>query len=211
MGWINAALYLMNRATSTFTDKFHFNKYYFVMQLLSDQPTLPKGKGLQISVVELSADTYPHPCPRPQAVIDERYGQGATCLAAYKGEEFAGCLWYCKNQFKEDEVRCLYQFTPSQAVWDFDVYVEPKYRLSPVFLKLWDTASAKLTQEGYDRSLSRISAFNPMSLSSHKRMGAKILGWAVFIRILAAQITLASVSPYLHISFSGTSFPVFKL
>ncbi|MDD2759554.1 MAG: hypothetical protein PHH11_04605, partial [Methylomonas sp.] len=93
---------------------------------------------------------------------------------------------------------------------DFDVYVEPKYRLSPTFLKLWDEASARLLREGVSWSLSRISAFNTMSLSSHKRMGAKIIGWAVFFQMAGIQLTISSLKPFLHISLSNASLPTFE-
>lgn len=212
LGWVNTGLYLFNRLADVFSVGLSFNKYYFVAQFLSGQPLLPENKGRQLRVVELLPGVMDtHPCPRPAPVIAVRYAQHAICLAAYKGEEFAGCLWYVKPRYREDEVRCLYELVSAQAVWDFDVYVEPKFRLSPVFLKLWDAASAKLSSEGYCWSLSRISAFNAMSLSSHKRMGAQVVGWAVFMRAGAVQMTIASLSPFLHISFSESSFPVFKL
>jgi hypothetical protein len=143
-------------------------------------------------------------------VIADRYKQNALCLAAYKDDEFAGCLWYVKNHYREDEVNCAYELGSENLAWDFDVYVVPKFRLTPVFIKLWDTASAKLINSGCYWSLSRISAFNSMSLASHKRMGAKVIGWAVFIQIATVQLTIASISPYLHLSYSKNSFPLFK-
>ena len=212
LGFINACLYLANRTTQKFSIPLSFNKYYFVSQLLNPQPLLPKNKGSKLRIIELPPDAInPHPCPRPADVIADRYKQQASCLAAYKEQEFAGCLWYAKTRYKEDEVRCLYELVSPKTAWDFDVYVEPKFRLSPVFLKLWDTASSKLISEGYNWSFSRISAFNPLSLASHKRMGAKLFGWAVFIRLSALQLTLTSINPYFHLSFTEHSFPIFKL
>jgi hypothetical protein len=212
LGGVNAGLYLINRLTDTFSLGLSFNKYYFVAQFLSGDPLLPPGKGQSLRVVELPSDHISsHPCPRPAAVIADRYQQGAVCLAAYKNEEFAGCLWYAKSRYREDEVRCQYDLGSEQAAWDFDVYVEPKYRLSPVFLKLWDEASAKLVSEGCHWSLSRISAFNPMSLSSHRRMGAKPIGWAVFVCAGKVQVTISSIKPFMHFSISEKSFPTFQL
>ncbi len=212
LGWVNAGLYLFSQLTDVFSVGLSLKKYYFVAQFLNGQPLLPQRKGRQFIVVELLSDVQDtHPCPRPAPVIADRYAQGAVCLATYKGEEFAGCLWYVNPRYREDEVRCLYQLVSAQAVWDFDVYVEPKFRLSPVFLKLWDATSAKLISEGYCWSLSRISAFNAMSLSSHKRMGAQVVGWAIFMRAGVVQLSIASLRPFLHISFSESSFPVFKL
>lgn len=211
MGLMDSLLYLANRCIGFISSSFSLSKYYFVSQGLSKQPLMPNGKGKQLQVVELSSErTKSHPCPRPASVIADRYEQGAVCLAAYKADEFAGCLWYVTSHYKEDEVRCLYELSDKQVVWDFDVYVVPKFRLSPVFIKLWDEASARLIHEGVEWSFSRISAFNPMSLSSHKRMGASIFGWAVFVRIGSIQLTFFSFKPFLHVSFSDASYPTFK-
>jgi hypothetical protein len=212
MGWINAALYLSNRIANACFSGLSVKKYYFVAQFISESSFLPESRGRQLRIVELFAsDIDLLNGLRPVAVIKDRYQQGAVCLAAFKDEKFAGCLWYVKDAYKEDEVRCLYHFMSPQAVWDFDVYVEPSFRLSPVFLKLWDAASAKLKSEACCWSLSRISAFNVMSMSAHKRMGAKVLGWSVFLTIGIVQFSIASFSPFFHISFSENSFPVYRL
>jgi hypothetical protein len=207
----NACLYLINRMTSSHSIPLSFNKYYFVTQLLNTQPLLPPQRGRQLNVVELIQDQItPHPCPRPEAVIKDRYDQGATCLAAYNNKDFAGCLWFAASRFREDEVRCVYELLSSEYVWDFDVYVEPQFRLSPVFLKLWEVASTKLVEAGFKHSLSRISAFNMLSLASHKRMGAKIIGWAVFMNLKHLQLTFTSMKPYFHVSWSPASMPTFQ-
>lgn len=211
IGLINGLLYSINRFLTTLTSSSRLIKYYFVVQKLSSQPFLIGKRGENINVVEFVNTDKIHPCPRPLAVIKKRYSQGAISLAAYKNGEFAGCLWYIKNKYKEDEVNCLFELPAKNSVWDFDVYVEPKYRLSPVFLKLWDYTSEKLLKEGCHWTLSRISAFNPNSLFSHKRMGAVIIGWAVFVCLGAVQVTIANVSPFFHISFGKASFPVFRL
>lgn len=211
LGYFNSILYLINRLATKVKIKHCFIKYYFVAQPLGMQAFLPKGRGKNLEVIELPSGFQPHPCPRPEAVIADRYRQGAVCLAAYKDYEFAGCFWYLKQQYQEDEVRCLYKLASGNVVWDFDVYVEPKFRLSPVFLKLWDEASVKLTTEGVGWSFSRISAFNALSLSSQKRMGALVIGWAVFMRLGLMQLTVASLFPYIHISLSENKFPIFTL
>lgn len=212
LGFCNACLYMANRITTKLSIPISFNKFYFVSQLLNAEPLLPKNKGANLRVIQLPPETLnKHPCPRPLSVLADRYEQQTFCLAAYREDEFAGCLWYAKTRYKEDEVRCLYELVSPESVWDFDVYVEIKYRLSPVFLKLWDAAASKLISEGCHWSLSRIDAFNAMSLASHKRMGAKVIGWAVFLRMGVMQITFVSLAPFFHISCSENSFPIVKL
>ncbi len=211
LGVINSCLYLFNRIFKTGNIPVFFIKYYFFSQLFHNEKLLPESRGKKL-IPRILPNTFldNHPCPRPESVIKDRYQQGAVCLAIYKQEEFAGCFWYIKEKYHEDEVRCVFELLDDDAVWDFDVYVVPKYRLSPVFLKLWDDASQRLMADGYQRSISRISAFNAMSLSSHKRMGAKQLGWAVFLYVGFVQLTLSNLFPYIHFSSNIRSFPVIK-
>ena len=200
LGFSNACLLVAIRITAKLSIPASFTKYYFVSQPLNAVPLMPKKKGSKLRIVELPPNALEnHPCPRPYAVLAERYQQHATCLAAFKGDEFTGCLWYTKNHYQEDEVRCMYQLVSAKSVWDFDVFIETKHRTSLVFLKLWDAASNKLNAEGFDWSLSRISAFNSISLSSHKRLGATVFGWALFVRLGFIQFTFSSLQPYFHI------------
>jgi len=211
LGIVNAILFAINRILTLLPFSFKVIKFYFAAQKLSNQSLLPNNRGKNIAIIEVARTEKHHPCPRPIEVIEDRYYQGAICLVAYNNTEFSGCLWYIKDRYKEDEVNCLFELPEKDSVWDFDVYVEPKFRLSPVFLKLWDYTSDRLLKEDCHWSLSRISAFNPNSLFSHKRMGAVIIGWAVFICLGGIQVTIANVSPFFHVSFRKASFPIFRL
>jgi len=211
IGLVDAFLYAFKRIICSLSIVVDFDKYYFVSQRLNTSRLLPEGKGKSFDIVEIFSDSIPsHPCPRPVEVIKDRYQQGAKCLAVFKQQAFCGCLWFVSSEYNEDEFRCRYRLSDT-AVWDFDVYVDPKYRLSPAFLKLWDEANLRLRSEGYVCSISRISAFNPVSLSSHKRMGAVEIGWACFLRIKSLQLSLASIKPYVHFSCREDRLPVFNL
>jgi hypothetical protein len=95
-----------------------------------------------------------------------------------------------------------------KAVWDFDVYVVPAYRLGYTFLKLWDTANAHLRSLGVRWTLSRISAFNAGSLSS-QQTGRAANRQRRFHRRPAANHDI-SIRPKFHISF-GKSRPEFLM
>ncbi|CAA9889311.1 conserved hypothetical protein [Candidatus Methylobacter favarea] len=211
LGFLNTILHLTNYFFLRFKIPFRVFKYYFVAQRLYEKSLLPDRRGRNIGISDIPSKVKPHPCPRPNAVIIDRYQQGAVCLGAYKEHEFAGCFWYITDKYKEDEVNCLYKLANIDSAWDFDVYVVPKFRMSPVFLKLWDDASKHLIEQGIHWSLSRISAFNARSISSHLRMGAQLVGWACFICTGSFQLTIASIFPFLHISFNKSSYPVFIL
>jgi hypothetical protein len=149
--------------------------------------------------------------PRPPSVIERRFCDGARCLAAIKSERLVGFLWYKEHEYIEDDVRCCYRFDPSIAVWDFDVYIDPAFRLSRLFGRLWDRANRELSQHGYRWSLSRISAFNATSLAAHSRLGARRLGTAIFFVFGRVQFSVASLAPFVHLSCRAETYPVFTL
>lgn len=212
LGLINAGLYLFNRFFAHFSIPVRIIKYYFVVQMIHKERNLPRNRGKNLnSKVITNFNLYNLPCPRPDSVIKDRFDQGAVCLSVHRGDEFAGCFWFIKNNYQEDEVRCKYHLISDDSVWDFDVYVEPKFRLSPVFLKLWDDASEHLLKDGCLYTFSRISAFNPMSLASHKRMGAETVGFAVFLCLGSVQVMMSNLFPFVHVSINSQSFPVFNL
>ncbi len=137
-----------------------------------------------------------------------RFQQQAVCIGAYKEDTLAALLWFTPGVYHEDEVRADF-IPPAECCWDFGVHIEPEFRLTRAFSNLWITSSQIMRQRGFTASLSRISAFNPGSLKAHSRMGAALLGKAVFINIGPLQICFSDVKPRFHISLSAGSRAVF--
>ncbi len=211
LGTVNAVLLALNRFLRGMSrGHARIFKYYFVGQPVAPVALIKKTTG-NIAIRKIEKDDVEVLAfPRPQTVIRDRYQQGAHCFAAYKGSEFAGYIWLMLKSYNEDEVRCSYLPLPvGQSAWDFDVHVEPSYRLGRLFARLWDTANEFLRSHGFTWTLSRISAFNPISLTSHVRMGSKILGSAIFFCFGPWQLMLASVRPFIH--FSISSYPRISL
>lgn len=214
LGVLNGSLYLIGRLlTRVSADKCGLLKYYFVAQpIKGTQPPLLGGK-TDVTVQQIYPGApWMAQFPRPDFVLKDRYAQGAVCFAATKGEALIGFIWIVLDQYVEDEVRCVYRMFPEKkAAWDFDVYIDPRYRLGRTFIRLWDAAAIYLTKRHYQVSISRISAFNQQSLRSHARMGAVRLGSAVFIRLGIVQIMFSGLRPYLHVSVSRLGRPTFDL
>lgn len=146
--------------------------------------------------------------PRPIEVLKERFSQQTQCLLVHQDNEVAGCAWFAQQQYLEDEVRCTFDFSQlSESVWDYDIYVFPKYRLSRLFMRMWKHAEETLYSQGFTRSLSRITAYNIQSIKSHEHLGAKKLSWICFINILGGQLMFSPMAPYLHLSLSKQSQP----
>jgi hypothetical protein len=119
--------------------------------------------------------------PRPAEVIAQRFADGAECWAATVKGEFAGHIWIARGCYVEDEVRCVYRIAePAIGVWDYDVYVEPRYRLGRTMGRLWKAVDQELAAQGVRWTFSRINRFNSASIKAHHRLGAKAVGQLVF-------------------------------
>ncbi len=136
----------------------------------------------QSSAAEIARQAW----PRAPEVLAERWREGAHCYVTTVKEEFAGCIWISTVRHAEDEVACDY-LIPFDSVWDFDVYVAPRWRLGRTFARMWRAVDEDLTRQGFRWSLSRISLFNRGSITAHTRMGARRIGSAYFLRLGPVQ------------------------
>ncbi|VAX06343.1 hypothetical protein MNBD_ALPHA03-138 [hydrothermal vent metagenome] len=144
----------------------------------------------------------------PSSICDYRFEQRAICIGAFKEETLTALLWFTTDVYHEDEVRANF-IPPLDACWDFGVHIEPEYRMTRAFSNLWGASTVIMSGMGYRNSLSRISAFNPVSLHAHIRMGAKLIAKAIFINIGPMQISFSNTRPLLYISFFKNSRPTF--
>jgi hypothetical protein len=150
--------------------------------------------------------------PRPPQVIAQRYAGGAECFTAVVRDTFAGFLWFQRGAYDEDEVRCRYVLDdPRRSVWDFDVHVEPPYRFGRTLARLWQAVDAHLAAQGVQWSFSRISAFNAASIAAHGRLGTVDCGSATFLCVGPLQLSLLSMRPFVHLSWSSRQRPSIRL
>jgi RimJ/RimL family protein N-acetyltransferase len=80
-----------------------------------------------------------------------------------------------------------------------------------LFTLLWQRAGADLGAEGVATTFSRISAFNRASIAAHRRLGARIVGQAIFLVAGRVQITLSSLGPRFHLSWRRDQVPAITL
>jgi hypothetical protein len=213
-GWINGFLYLFDRLCGALSHgRIRLYKYYLVAQPVPQKRWLTPQRGANIEVRRITpSDPLIKSVPRPEQAIAYRFDQDAICLAELKADVFIGCFWFTLGPYQEDEVRCRYVPLPEGiSAWDFDVYVDAEQRNGIAFLKLWDEANRFFRDRNVRWSLSRISAFNRNSMLSHGRMGAKCMGAVTFVRFGSSQLSLATVSPYVHCSTGPESYPTFVL
>lgn len=209
LGVLNAALYAISRLLERSGGLLHLYRYELVAQPVPREPLLGPRRGRSVEVRPVAAgDPALAALPLDANVLRFRYDQGALCLGAFRAGEMIGCLWLSLGPYHEDEVRCTFEpQPPGRASWDFDVYIRPDLRHGLAFARLWDAANAYLRARGVKWSFSRISAFNPHSLASHGRLGARRIGVVTFLVLGPWQLFMAARPPYLHVSAGPGSVP----
>lgn len=213
LGAFGAICYVLHLAGGRSAGLLSVHRYLFVAQPVARTSLLSARRGQSITVRQLDPqDPLLLALPLDQKVLAYRASQGAICFGAFREGRIIGCLWLCLDGYDEDEVRCRYQpMPPGKASWDFDVYLLPEHRSGLGFARLWDEANAYLRKRGVVVSWSRISAFNPASLASHARLGARVAGRATFLRLGPCQLMIASLPPRWHLSFHRAQRPFLRV
>ncbi len=172
------------------------------------QPRAPRTQIYRASGTEGIVGTF----PRPADVIARRFADGAACFVAERDGTLIGFIWIKLERYEEDEVRCDYLLNSAgRLAWDFDAWVAPEFRMTRAFVQLWGVANEYLRECGCRWSASRISAFNPVSLAAHRRLGARRLHTGFFLVAGSAQLALFSCRPYVHFGIGARSRPKLML
>jgi len=209
-GWCNGPLYLLARAIERSTGgRCRLIKYYFAAQPVPATDAPATRKPTRTRIYEAHAgDPIVAQFPRPPEVIAWRFAVGARCFAADIDGELVGFIWFKHGQYDEDDVRCEYRLEPARdIVWEFDVYLASRFRMSRAFQQLWDAAHAFLRREGYRWSVGRTSAFNAVSLAAHRRLGPCTLATGIFLVAGRLQIALLSIAPFVHVGLGANARP----
>lgn len=144
----------------------------------------------------------------PAAEIRARFARGDAGFAAWHGGRAIGHLWLSLGPYDETEVRCRFRPAPEGlTAWDYDLYIAPDHRGGPAFAALWDAADAWLRATGRRWTASRVAAHNAASLAAHRRLGARVVGSAAFVKIGPCQLTIATVRPFLHLALRRAHRP----
>lgn len=206
-GFATGLLYVVSSALARASSKTRLFAYDLVVQPISESPLLDESRTKSRLMMRRIEQGEPVTSLMPVAtdVINARLRQGAVCLGAFRGDDLVGYIWYSPGEYQEDEVRCAYVLEPAaQSVFDFDLYILPKYRLGRAFAGIWDAANAHLRERRVTQSFSRISRFNSASLRAHAHLGCRRLASAIFLRAGVLQLMFASAPPYLHLSLSNS-------
>jgi GNAT superfamily N-acetyltransferase len=213
LGLLNALLYWADRLSDACSGgKFRVRRYLFVVQALQSSPGGRAGGGTLAIRPLLAEDIGAIRFPVADQEIRRRLAQGSMCLLAEITGQFAGYIWLHVGAYPEDEVRCHFEPWPAERVcWDFDVYVEPRFRATRTFLRLWQAAAQHLQPRGFTHSASRISSSNAASLRAHLRSGAVICGSATFVTLGGKQVVIAPRGTPKSLYVSNDSVPQLRV
>jgi hypothetical protein len=139
--------------------------------------------------------------PARRDIKELRFKQNAICLGAFQKGQFIGHIWFCFHAYEEDEVRCTFVLPDgNQAVFDFDLYVFPEYRMGIGFAGIWNGANEFLRRRGVRVSYSRLTRFNLASRRAHQHLGARCVGRMLVLQAWHVEFMIATVSPYVALS-----------
>lgn len=212
-GFEAGILYGLDQVLIRLGSRFRIFYYELMVQPVLEKPLAPPNLTRSYEVREISeGDEIIAKMPPPSHIIKHRFLQDVVCLGLFSKGKFIGYLWLCFGPYQEDEVRCTFIPLPEdQAVFDFDLYLFPEHRLGLGFVALWDNANRYMISRGIRFTSSRVSRFNTVARKSHRHLGCKCVGKAIFFRGKRVQIMFSTRMPFFHISFHEQSKPQLRI
>lgn len=203
-GFAAGGLYALDRVLRRISPRLGLFVYELMVQPITGEPMLPANLAKNLKFIEIGRG---HPdinlMPARSEIKQSRFNQGAICLGVYRKDALIGYIWFCLRSYEEDEVRCTYVLAdPAHSVFDFDLYVFPEHRMGIGFMAIWHGANAYLHERGIKYTFSRLTRFNLPSRRSHAHLGWKCAARAVFLQAWRIEVMLASVFPYISITWA---------
>ena len=180
-GFWNLVLFAAHRALKRVSSRLGVERYLIVAQPVPAPLDSRRGRGFVTRRLE-SDEEILLTFQRAPGEINDRFAQGAICFGAFSEDKLVGWIWLAFDRFREFDVPVEFILPDKgHAAWDMDVFVLPDYRFRPVFPRLWEAAANEMRSRGICWSISQISAYNPASLSAHRRLQARELGSITFL------------------------------
>ena len=201
-GWFAGLLYGVDRVLQRLSPSIRLYFYELLAQPIPEVPLLTGGLASSFEVREIHrGDPEIAFMPARPEIMESRFEQSAVCLGTFKRNEFVGHIWFCFDSYEEDEVRCTFVLPDDkQSVFDFDLYVFPRYRMGLGFLSVWNGACAYLRKQGTKFTFSRLTRVNIASRNAHKKLGTRIVGRVFVLKLFSWELFASTISPFLYLS-----------
>ena len=192
LGVLSGSIYVLSRALKKISPESGIFFYDWTVQPITENRILPEKRASRYTHrIIVGDDPLFKEMPVLPELIEHRIRQQVECLALFKDDALVGFIWFAFGSYVEDEVRINFLLEPqTQSVFDFNLYIFPKYRLGYAFAAIWDVANRYLYRHGVRYTYSRITHIKRNSLASHNRLGASIIGWSITIKITRFELTL---------------------
>jgi hypothetical protein len=206
-GAVAGSLYILGRLLNALSPRLNLFVYELTVQPIPDAPIVPDRLQKAFAIRRIMAgDPAVERMPARPEIKQSRFEQGAICLGAYRQEVLLGYVWLCRDAYDEDEVRCRYQLAPAgRAVFDFDLYIFPEYRMGRAFVGLWNGVNGYLRDHGIEYSFSRITRFNLASRRAHAHLGCRKVASAIFLQAWGVEAMVATIAPFVAVTVSPAS------
>ncbi len=212
LGWPVAMMFVCHRVLETVSgSRARLLPYVFVAQPFGQETAALRPDAAVWVGRLLAGDELVAQIPRAPEVLSARWDAGNLCYAASVGGVLAGQIWLQRGTVDDDEVRCRYRLPAATAVWDFDLWVAPRFRLGRTMARLWRHVDVAMLTEGVQWSFSRISMYNSGSIKSHARLGATPTRRAVFLLLGPLQVMWSDGRPRLAVSWGLRGRPTLDL
>jgi len=213
LGWGTALLYLIGRGLERLGNWGALHDLLLYRQPVRPDALLPPGRGASIEIRTMSgAQAIDAGLPVPAALAAGRRRDGVYCLAAYRDGALIGQHWLDLGPHDDEMVRCRYATGPTgKSAWSYDMAIAPAHRGGLAYARLIDATGALLRAHGRVQVASYIVASNRLAIAAEERLGGRRLGRAVHLRLGPVQLLVASLPPYLQLSFSDRKRPVMRL
>jgi hypothetical protein len=201
-GCFAGLIYAIDRLLQRLSSSLRLYFYELLVQPIPEEPLLPGrlSRGLEMRELASSAPEIALMPARPD-IKDSRFRQNAICIGALQKNQFIGHIWFCFHTYEEDEVRCTFVLPEgNEAVFDFDLFLFPEYRMGLGFVGIWNGANDFLRSRGIKCSFSRLTRFNLASRRAHAQLGAQRMGRVFVLRAWRMEFMVATIPPFVHLS-----------
>ena len=150
-------------------------------------------------------------CQRTPQVFLKRFEMKDHCAVATIESRIVGYEWFCDKPTHSEE-RYAYEIAiPQSAIYAYDAYILPEYRLSGIWLKFKTVYLRELMQLLHKRKvITMIDRGNRMSMSTHLRFGFRLVHKVSVLKLFGKTFFLEkpfhrekSASPS-DVPFAGT-------
>jgi GNAT superfamily N-acetyltransferase len=110
-------------------------------------------------------------CRNRPHLFAKRFSEGDRCVVGTIGGRIVGFEWFSLHATRVEERYGYTISVPSDAVYLYDAYIEPRYRLSGFWVRFKAFIATLMEDQGRTRFLTLIDEENTLSMRTHTRFG----------------------------------------